>query len=227
MTLDSGENPRTIPLFPLENVVLLPRVQVPLHIFEERYRQMTRAALSGEGLIGMAVVKPDQTAAMSGNPDVFAIGCEGHIEQSEELESGRFNIVLTGTTRFRIISEDPTTSDRLFREAVVQPIVDLMPETDGAQTISLRGEVHELMRKLLKEVAPGRLDTFDQQPFAKLDDERFVNSFAQSIDFDPFEKQGLLESNSIVERYERLAGLLRFRLAELASKGQPGPSRIH
>lgn len=227
MPTDSGDDARTIPLFPLENVVLLPRVQVPLHIFEERYRQMTRAALDGDGLIGMVVVKPDQTEAMPGNPDVFAIGCEGHIEQSEELESGRFNIILTGTTRFRIVSEDPPTDERLFREAVVQPLVDSTPEPDAARTVSLRGEVHELMRELLKAVAPGRVDTFDQRPFSQLDDERFVNSFAQSIDFAPFEKQGLLESNSIVERYERLAGLMRFRLAELASSGQPGPSRMH
>ena len=56
-----------IPIFPLENVVLFPRVQVPLHIFEPRYRQMTRAALEGGRRIGMVVVRPDATSGMTGN----------------------------------------------------------------------------------------------------------------------------------------------------------------
>ena len=227
MSNDAATRPRTIPLFPLENVVLLPKVQVPLHIFEERYRQMTRAALEGDGLIGMVVVKPDQARAMTGTPNVFEIGCEGHIEQSEELDGGRFNIVLTGTTRFRILMEEPVTDERLFRQARIEPLGEDQPAEDGPRILTLRGEVHESMRELLRNVAPARVDTFDQQPFTKLDDERFVNSFAQSIDFSALEKQGLLESNNLRERYERLAGLMRFRLAELSSNGQPGPDQIH
>jgi Lon protease-like protein len=227
MPNDAATGPRTIPLFPLENVVLLPRVQVPLHIFEERYRQMTHAALAGDELIGMVVVKPDQTGAMAGAPAVFEIGCEGRIEQSEELDGGRFNIVLTGTTRFRVLSEEPVTDERLFRQASIDPLAEECLPEDAPLILALRGEVHELMRELIRSVAPARVDTFDQQPFTKLDDERFVNSFAQSIDFSAFEKQGLLESNNLRERYERLAGLMRFRLAELASNGQPGPGQIH
>ena len=227
MSNDAATSPRTIPLFPLENVVLLPKIQVPLHIFEERYRQMTRAALEGDALIGMVVLKPDQTSAVAGAPDVFEIGCEGRIEQSEELNGGRFNIVLTGTTRFRILAEEPVTDERPFRQARIEPLAEGQPAEDEPRILALRGEVHELMRELLLSVAPARVDTFDQQPFTKLDDERFVNSFAQSIDFSAFEKQGLLESNNLRERYERLAGLMRFRLAEVASNGQPGPDQIH
>ena len=76
----SGDAERMlIPIFPLENVVLFPRVQVPLHIFEPRYRQMARAALDGDQRIGMVVVRPENTGEMQHSPEVFPIGCVGEI----------------------------------------------------------------------------------------------------------------------------------------------------
>ena len=223
---ESPRETRSIAIFPLENVVLLPRVRVPLHIFEPRYRQMVREVLEGDGehVIGMTVVRPSETGAMQGNPDVFPIGCQGTIERFEALPQGRFNVVLAGTTRFRIDSESPPEGDRLYRIAHVVPIADANPASDRERVSALRSEVFELMRMLLRVIAPSRVEAFEQQPFAELDDEQFVNSFAQSIDFAPAEKQGLLEADRIAERYEKLVGLLRFRLAELTSGGQPGPS---
>src|SRR5271157_4092166 len=96
----------TLPIFPLAGVLLLPRGQLPLNIFEPRYLAMTRDALAGDRLIGM-VQPSDPNQPMSGNPPVYPTGCAGRITSFSETEDGRFLITLTGTSRFRIREELP------------------------------------------------------------------------------------------------------------------------
>lgn len=215
-----------IPIFPLENVVLFPRVQVPLHIFEPRFQQMAREALAGDRRIGMVVVRPESTDDMQHNPPVFETGCVGDIERAEELAGGRFNVVLTGTARFAIEREDAPDGNRLYRRAYVHELADPYPEPDRASVLALRGEIYELMQQMLAIIAPSRVEIFEQQPIAKFDDEKFVNTLSQSIDFAPAEKQSLIESNGVRERYERLADFMRFRLAEVSRGGSSGPSIV-
>src|SRR5512147_373282 len=109
-----------LPLFPLSNVVLFPRVRAPLHIFEPRYRQMTEHALAGERRIGMVVVPPEHLERIAGDPPVYAIGCAGVISASQRLPDGRFHIMLDGTWRFRIQEELPHAPGRLYRLARVE-----------------------------------------------------------------------------------------------------------
>jgi Lon protease-like protein len=214
------------PIFPLENVVLFPRVQVPLHIFEPRYRQMTRDALEGDRRIGMVVVRPDGYRQMQGDPEVFEIGCYGEIQRADELPGGRYNIVLAGAARFAIEHEEPPEGERLYRCAQGRALVDTYDEDDRPRVQTVRSEVHDLMRQLLSIVAPSRVEIFEQQPIAQVDDETFVNAMSQSIDFAPTEKQALIECDSVRERYERLADFMRFRLAELTSGGTPGSTVV-
>ena len=225
--MSEAEPAQSLPIFPLENVVLFPQVQVPLHVFEERYRQMTRAAMAGDKRIGMVVVRPEFAREMGGNPPVFPIGCEGVIEQIEELPDGRFNIVLRGTTRFRIVGEDEPDGDRIYRLARVEPLDDPLLDEDRERVAQLRVEIFEAMRELVRIAAPSRAELFEEQPFTQVDDITFVGAVAQSMDFGPGEKQGLLEADGIRERYERLAGLMRFRLAEVSSGGVSGPGSLH
>jgi hypothetical protein len=216
----------TIPIFPLENVVLFPGLKVPLHIFEPRYRQMTQDALDSNRRIGMAVVRPDQIDAIQDQPDLFDVGCVGQIEESNELPGGRFHIVLDGVARFRIESEEPPNAERLYRVAKIQQLTDELREQDKPRVIELRAEVRQLMRQLLAIVAPKRVELFEQQPIQQFDDETFVNTLSQSIDFLAPEKQALLEANGVHERCEKLATFMRFRLAELASGGTPGSNAV-
>src|SRR5687768_11559830 len=90
-----------VPIFPLAGAILFPRSQLPLHIFEPRYREMVRDALDGGGNIGM--VQP--LTMEGGEPPLYEVGCIGEIVGVEELEDGRYNIVLNGSSRFRIIAE--------------------------------------------------------------------------------------------------------------------------
>jgi Lon protease-like protein len=218
----------TIPIFPLDNVVLLPQVEVPLYIFEPRYRRMTEAALSGSRRIGMVVVRPEHaegfaTAAtpdMSGDPRVFEVGCAGDIRSAEKAADGTYNIVLRGAHRFRIVTEVPRGDDRLYRVADVDVIEDLHPREDFERVADLRQAVLELMRGLV----PDRAERFSRELFSEVDDGTFVNAFCQAIDFPTVEKQQLMEANGVRERAEQLVTLMRFRIAE-QSTADPSKAR--
>src|SRR6266571_4912766 len=105
-----------LPLFPLPNVVLFPNVFLPLHIFEPRYREMVADALTSDRLIGMVLLKPGWERDYEGRPPVYPIGCSGVMTHAERLPDGRYNIVLRGLDRFRIVSED---HERSYRRAAI------------------------------------------------------------------------------------------------------------
>ena len=94
-----------VPIFPLPGAILFPRSQVPLHIFEPRYREMVRDAMEGPGQIAM--IQPLRLDDDNQAP-LYDVGCVGELVGIEELEDGRFNIVLLGSHRFRLIREADT-----------------------------------------------------------------------------------------------------------------------
>src|SRR5688572_21715434 len=122
--------PPTIPIFPLDKVVLFPNVFMPLHIFEPRYRAMVSDALAGDRIIGMVLLKPGFEADYEGRPPVYPIGCAGVITHSEALPDGRFNIVLRGIEKFRISGEDES---KPYRLAHVVPLPEPVREEDRPQ----------------------------------------------------------------------------------------------
>ena len=91
-----------VPLFPLSGAILFPRAQLPLHIFEPRYREMVRDAIEGAGRIAM--IQPLRFDDDNHAP-LYAVGCIGDLVSIEELDDGRFNIVLLGSNRFRLVDE--------------------------------------------------------------------------------------------------------------------------
>jgi uncharacterized protein len=118
--------PPAIPIFPLPNVVLFPNVFLPLHIFEPRYRAMVADALSGDRIIGMVLLRPGWEATYDGRPPVYPIGCAGVVTNAERLADGRYNIVLQGLEKFRILNED---EDKGHAYRVAR--VDGLPESTG------------------------------------------------------------------------------------------------
>ena len=106
-------------LFPLPDLVLFPHVMQPLHIFEPRYREMVQEALATDRLIAIARLKPGWEPDYEKRPAVFPLGCSGLITHVERLQDGRYNIVLRGIERFRILAEDHARS---FRRAAVEPV---------------------------------------------------------------------------------------------------------
>jgi Lon protease-like protein len=214
-------------LFPLSNVVLFPKVQTPLHVFEPRYRQLAEQVLAGSRRIGMVVVPPEHAAAMADDPPVYPIGCAGLISQSHRLPDGRYNIVLVGTERFRITNEPPRPAGRLYRTAEVEPLQDPFPPAGRARVAELRDRIVELVAELVHRTDPERAAQVSSDLFRGVDDVTFVNSLCNALFFQPQEKQGLLEAADIPERFDRLEGLLSFRLAALDGIGAPPSSRVH
>jgi len=120
---------REMPLFPLDAVVLLPQQVLPLHIFEPRYCQMINRCLDGSGQLAVAVVR-DGVADLSGNPPLKPAVCVAQIVQHESLPDGRYNILLQGVCRARIVREEPPSQDRLYRCALLEPIGEPNPESE-------------------------------------------------------------------------------------------------
>src|SRR4051812_25275294 len=112
----------SLPLFPLPTIVLFPNVFLPLHIFEERYRQMVADALAGDRIIGMVLLRPGHETEYEGTPPVYSIGCSGLITHAEKLEDGRYNLILRGLEKFSIHNEELPAVGRLYRCATITPI---------------------------------------------------------------------------------------------------------
>ena len=94
---------RLVPVFPLPNVVLFPGVVCPLHVFEPRYREMVTDVLAGERLIALALLRPGWEAEYEGAPAVHEVACVGRVAAAEPLRDGRFNILVQGEERVRIL----------------------------------------------------------------------------------------------------------------------------
>jgi Lon protease-like protein len=120
---------KPMPLFPLDAVTLLPQQLLPLHVFEDRYRQMVEHALDGSGQIAMAVFAGDEwKQTYHGRPPLRPAVCVGQIMQHEKLPDGRYNLLIQGVCRARIIQEAAPEEGRLYRVALLEP-VGLDPST--------------------------------------------------------------------------------------------------
>ena len=206
----------TVPLFPLPNVVLFPHAFLPLHIFEPRYRAMTAGALEGERLVGMALFRPGWEADYYGNPAVHDVIGVGRIVEDELQEDGRYNIVLHGVARARIVevvSSDP------YRTARVELLEDRAES--GAKYGRLRRLLLQFYTELLKTVLKGSpVDPPDDLALGSLCD-----LVAAVLGFDPPVKQALLEDVDVGSRCDRLISLLQDSNAPGFGGGKALPKR--
>jgi Lon protease-like protein len=216
-----------LPIFPLSNVVLFPGVSTPLHLFEPRYRQMARDVLAGERCIGMAVVRPEFVDEMSGDPPVFPIGCIGRVAESQRLPDGRYNIVVRGETRFKLIEEPPRPAERLYRCARVEHLDDPYADEEREQVERLRASITEDVGVLVRRTQPERAEGLRPELFSSVDDATFVNLLSNALALPVEDKQSLLEAETIPARFARLASVLRFQRAELDTDRAEGRGRLH
>ena len=189
-----------VPIFPLAGAILFPRSQLPLHIFEPRYRELVRDALDGGGQIGM--IQPlDVDPA---KPSLYAVGCVGEIVGVEELEDGRYNIVLNGSSRFRMIAED--APENAYRSAQID-VAAFDDREPPPLPLALRAGVEQEARRLGDVLGLA----VDWSAVGRLDDEMLVNAIAQVAPFDVGAKQALLEAESLDERADLLVQLMQFQ----------------
>ena len=206
-------SPLRLPIFPLAGAILFPRAQLPLHIFEARYRDMVRDAVDGPGRIGM--IQPQAMAVSDGEPPLYSVGCVGEIVGVEELEDGRFNIVLHGSNRFRLLGEaDLGTA---YRHADIDADAFDDSEPQPLELIQ-RAEVEREARRLGDALGLA----VDWEAVSRLDDEMLVNAIAQVAPFDIGAKQALLEAATLPGRADLLVQLMQFlRLSQGGAELQP------
>ena len=114
---NSPEKNIVVTEFPQPTTVFYPNTSLPLHIFEPRYRSMVADALNGKGEIGMILLKPGWESDYKGTPEIMTIGCLGTIKHHSELPEGKYNILLSGLYRFRILNE---IKGKIYRQAQVE-----------------------------------------------------------------------------------------------------------
>jgi hypothetical protein len=195
-----------VPIFPLAGAILFPRSQLPLHIFEPRYREMVSDAIDGSGRIAM--IQPQRLDDDNQAP-LFGVGCLGELVGVEELEDGRYNIVLLGTNRFRLVGEAQV--DALYRCADV----DIQAFDDGEPpplSLAQRAEVEREARRLGDAMGLA----VDWNAVSRLDDEMLVNAIAQVAPFDVGAKQALLEEATLDGRADLLVQLMQFHRAAVS-----------
>ena len=202
-----------LPLFPLPNVVLFPNVFLPLHIFEPRYREMVADALASDRLIGMVLLRPGWDQDYEGRPPIYSVGCSGLLTHTERLPDGRYNLVLRGIERFRIVEED---HERSYRRGVVEPLREQpLAAADRAAILSQRSKLESML-------VPSQSPAGDPRMPASMSDEDLVNALAQYLDLEPLEKQALLEKASLRTRAESLVELLEMKILMARTPGGSG-----
>lgn len=205
MTL--ADLPKTIPVFPLPGVLLLPRGRLPLNIFEPRYLAMTEDALgAGDRLIGM--IQPTEPEQPGRPPALYSIGCAGRISSFSETEDGRYLITLTGACRFTVAEEVATM--RGYRRVVPDFSRwerDLAAEESGS--IARERLLAALKGYFARNGMAADWSTIESSP-----DERLVTTLAMFCPFEPQEKQMLLECETLTDRAATLIALL-----EMGSRG--------
>lgn len=188
--------PQRLSIFPLPGAILFPGLQLPLHIFEPRYRELVGSALAKDRRI--AIIQPRTMA--DGSP-LYGIGCVGKIDDVEALEDGRYNIVLEGVSRFRVVRELEVTTP--FRQIEAELIDD--PDEEVLSSVERAGFENEARR-----FADLQGYSVDWDSVARLDDETLINGVAQIAPFDAASKQALLEADSLSERCELIIQLMQF-----------------
>lgn len=188
-------NRARVSIFPLAGALLLPGMDLPLHIFEPRYRALIQDAAARDRRIGMI-----QPRGGGPKPPLFDMGCLGHITQIEALDDGRFNIVLKGLARFRLIRElDVATA---FRQ--IEADVEQAPQDEALAAVE-RAALEQESRRFADALGY----VVDWTAVSRLDDMALVNGIAQIAPFDPAAKQTLLEADTLSERSERVIQLMQ------------------
>lgn len=203
---------RTIPVFPLNGVLLLPRANLPLNIFEPRYVQMIDDAISGARLIGVAQparqLSSGQESPQGKSVPLRQTGCVGRITAYQELDDGRLIVQLAGICRFTVVTENETP--RLYRTLTVDYAAfahDLVPG-EGADEVD-----RDALLAALKRFTEARDLKADWPSIQRSENEQLVNALSVMCPYGPEEKQALLEAKDLKTRANLLIALAEMEIA--------------
>jgi Lon protease-like protein len=195
-----------LPILPLPNLVFFPQTRLPLHIFEPRFRQLVTDVTAGDKRFGIVLLRPGWEADYRGSPAVYGCGTLGSIEHSIPVDNGRFNVLLRGDVRFRILDEVSTVPYRTAR-VIALPQSPRPPEEAYAQK--------EWLAELARQYIHYLPDQMDVPEIETVDLESLTNALIMSLNLDIEEKQTLLEEDDMVHRAEKIGTELQERIESL------------
>jgi Lon protease-like protein len=186
--------PQSIPLFPLDNVLLLPFGKLPLNIFEERYIKMTLDALKTHRMIG--VIQP-----RNNNNELFQMGCIGKITSYIETPDYRIVINLEGICRF-IVQENNLTP-----KGYMQATIEYQDYLDDLNEIEPSIDRTTLIQKYSNFFKMRKLD-IDKEVLAETSNLQLLSTLAMLAPFNKIDKQAILESPNILQRINTINSIL-------------------
>ena len=195
-----------VPIFPLPNLVFFPQTRMPLHIFEPRYRQMIADAVAGEMRFGIVLLRPGWEEDYFGAPAVHPWGTLTIIEQALPLDDGRFNILVRGEVRIRIVDEVSREPYRMAR-VVARPEHERDPSTAYAQRTWLADLSRQYLHYLPEQTAVPEIESVGLEPL--------TNALIMSLNLDTEVKQRLLEFDDLISRAEDVGNELQRRIESL------------
>lgn len=206
-----------VPIFPLPEVVFFPETVLPLHVFEPRYRQMVADCLAADGWMAVVMLRAGWEKDYQGRPPVQTIAGVGEIIQAEMLADRRYNILLHGRSRIRILAEEPPEG-RLYRVVRAERLEEEGPKADdrtfGARLQELRA-AHARLLVALGQSHPdvvGRLTVAGATPGAAID--RIVSAVVPDAEV----RQRLLEAVDVSDRLDLAVGALGELLTMVAGR---------
>lgn len=203
--------PAIIPVFPLRGVILLPRANLPLNLFEPRYLEMIEDVISGSRILGM--IQPERSSGDEESPagksgGFRRVGCAGRVTAYQELDDGRIVVTLTGIARFNVTRELP--SSKPYRTCAV----DFAKWGDDFEGGSGEDEVdREQLLRVLKKYLETHQFRADWKAIANAPSEHLVNSLSIISPYGAEEKQALLEAADLKTRAEVLVALAEMEMA--------------
>ena len=214
---NSTEWENLVPLFPLPSTVFYPNTLLPLHIFESRYRQMITRALEGDSQIGMVLLRPGWENDYYGHPAIVSIGCMGKIEKHSKLPEGKYNILLCGLHRFRILRE---VRGKVYRRAQVELLQEINDCDLSSKTSPIKNHVIEHLKQYLGNIPEGKKVGQDLNLETCTTLASLIDRIAYSFDLSIEEKQVFLEEQDVAKRADILHSVidLKLQLAQLSRK---------
>jgi hypothetical protein len=202
-------------VFPLPSAVLFPHTALPLHIFEPRYRALVKDCLEGDQVMALAQLAPGWDADYQGRPPMLPICCAGLLAWHEELPDGRYNILLQGLVRARILAEPP--SSKPYREVRVKVLADA-PYVGPEEEL-----VRQALLELSTQVPPGAAEALLQLA-AKTSGGALADVVAGSVIEDAERRQQVLDETDVSSRLRSVlseVGELLARLGAGRPQGRP------
>ena len=192
--------PNKIPVFPLSNFIIFPRTTVPLNVFEPRYIDMVDDAMKSNRIIGM--IQPKKSN--QNTPVLYNIGCAGKITSFNESNDGRYLIVLSGISRFKIIEE--LKNEKLYRECSIS-FNDFSNDLEENNE-EIKFSDLELIFKDIKTLFAKEGYIVNWKDIEKQNLDQTINTLSMASPFSLEEKQILLETTNLNERKKKLEEIL-------------------